>query len=83
MNIPRFGSVANAWTDVIKPDRTIKVPTIDIAKAIIDNKIHQFAKDPLFSITKIEWNKAVVIIHGINEAFSTGSQNQKPPHPNS
>ena len=61
----------------------MNVPTIDIAKAMIESKIHQLANIPLFSITKIECNRAVAITQGIRDAFSTGSQNQKPPHPNS
>ena len=28
-----------------------------------------------------EWMNAVAISHGMNEAFSTGSQAQYPPHP--
>jgi hypothetical protein len=34
-----------------------------------------------FSITATEWTKAVPASHGMREAFSTGSQNQKPPQP--
>ena len=37
----------------------------------------------LFSKTKIQCNNAVKQNHGIKETFSTGSQNQKPPHPSS
>jgi len=42
----------------------------------------QEVKDDRFSKTKIQCNKAVKHNHGIRETFSTGSQNQKPPHPN-
>ena len=31
--------------------------------------------------TMMEWTKAVSAIHGMNAAFSTGSQNQNPPQP--
>ncbi len=36
-----------------------------------------------FSMTIAEWRSAVAASHGMNEAFSTGSQNQKPPQPSS
>jgi hypothetical protein len=36
-----------------------------------------------FSITTAECNNAVPAIHGISEAFSTGSQNHQPPQPSS
>ena len=36
-----------------------------------------------FSMTTAEWRSAVAASHGISEAFSTGSQNQKPPQPSS
>ena len=36
-----------------------------------------------FSITTAECSSAVPASHGISEAFSTGSQNQKPPQPSS
>ena len=34
-----------------------------------------------FSMTATECRNAVPASHGISEAFSTGSQNQKPPQP--
>ena len=52
-------------------------------KATIANKIVQAFKVSLFSATIEECNKAVVASQGIKEAFSTGSQNHQPPHPNS
>ncbi len=36
-----------------------------------------------FSMTSAEWSSAVPASHGMKEAFSTGSQNQKPPQPSS
>ena len=34
-------------------------------------------------MTIAEWSSAVPASHGMKEAFSTGSQNQKPPQPSS
>jgi len=65
------------------PDRTKKVPHILNVKLAIDNiKVQEPSRD-LFSKTITEWTKAVKHNHGINEIFSTGSQNQNPPQPNS
>ncbi len=36
-----------------------------------------------FSTTIAECSSAVPVSHGSSEAFSTGSQNQKPPQPSS
>ncbi len=36
-----------------------------------------------FSTTSAECSSAVPVSQGISEAFSTGSQNQKPPQPSS
>ena len=36
-----------------------------------------------FSVTASEWMRAVPTSHGMNEAFSTGSQNHHPPQPSS
>ena len=44
--------------------------------------VHTFSA-PRFSITTAEWSSAVPESHGMNDAFSTGSQNQKPPQPSS
>ena len=43
----------------------------------------QFLKLPRFSVTAREWMSAVPINQGMNEAFSTGSQNHQPPQPSS
>ena len=42
--------------------------------------VHTFSASR-FSITAAEWRNAVPASQGISEAFSTGSQNQKPPQP--
>ena len=83
INIPLAGSEANAWTDVNRPDLTIKVPSSVREKAIIDSKmVHDF-KLSLFSVTLLECNKAVSSNQGSKETFSTGSQNHQPPQPSS
>ena len=38
---------------------------------------------PRFSVTASEWISAVPTSHGMNDAFSTGSQNHQPPQPSS
>jgi hypothetical protein len=43
----------------------------------------QLLKTPRFSVAAREWIKAVPTSQGMNEAFSTGSQNHQPPQPNS
>ena len=83
MNTPRAGSDAKLCTDVNNPERTIKVPTSDSEKARIANNTVQLFNCPRFSTTMAECNSAVAASHGINEAFSTGSQNHQPPQPSS
>ena len=55
---------------------------LSVKDAILNITTHD-VKSNLLSKTKIQCNKAVKVSHGIKETFSTGSQNQKPPHPNS
>jgi hypothetical protein len=38
---------------------------------------------PRFSVTASEWISAVPTSQGMNDAFSTGSQNHQPPQPSS
>ena len=83
MNTPRVGSDANAWTEVMTPDLTRKVPNRLKPKAIIAKNIVQDFKLSRFSDTIDECNNAVAASQGMNEAFSTGSQNHQPPQPNS
>jgi len=83
MKMPRLGSVANAWTEVNTPERTRKVPNRLKEKAAIASNTVQLLKPPRFSVTASEWIKAVPTSHGMNEAFSTGSQNHQPPQPSS
>ena len=81
MKTPRRGSLAKACTEVSTPERTRKVPSSEKEKARMARKIVQTFSASRFSITATEWTKAVPASHGMSEAFSTGSQNQKPPQP--
>ncbi len=83
MNRPRLGSVANACTDDSTPERTRKVPSSDSENAMIASSTVHDLKAPRFSVTASEWISAVPTSHGMNEAFSTGSQNHQPPQPSS
>ena len=82
-NKPRVGSLAKAWTEVNTPERTRKVPSKLKEKAKIANKTVQVLNTPRFSVAASECIKAVPTNHGMNEAFSTGSQNHQPPQPSS
>ena len=83
MNTPRFGSVAKACTEVSTPERTRKVPSSDSENATIASSTVQLLNAPRFSVTASEWISAVPTSQGMNEAFSTGSQNHQPPQPSS
>ena len=65
------------------PERTRKVPIIDIEKATTASIIVQARSAPRVASTLTEWSKAVAASQGISEAFSTGSQNHQPPQPSS
>ncbi len=47
------------------------------------SRIVQLFSASRFSTTMAEWSSAAAISQGMKEAFSTGSQNQKPPQPSS
>ena len=81
MNRPRSGSLAKACTELSTPERTRKVPIRLNENAVIASSSVQLLNAPVRSVAIIEWISAVAISHGISEAFSTGSQNQKPPQP--
>ena len=83
MYMPRAGSWAKAWTEVRTPERTRKVPSSDSENARIASSTVHDLKLPRFSVTASEWISAVPTSHGMNEAFSTGSQNHQPPQPSS
>ncbi|MCY1183486.1 hypothetical protein D9M71_468170 [compost metagenome] len=83
MNTPRSGSEAKACTEVSTPERTRKVPSRLREKAAMASNTVQLLNTPRFSVTAREWISAVPTSHGMNEAFSTGSQNHQPPQPSS
>ena len=83
MKMPRAGSVAKACTELSTPERTMKVPSSDSEKARIASSAVHILKPPRFSVTASEWISAVPTSQGMNEAFSTGSQNHQPPQPSS
>ncbi len=83
MKTPRVGSVAKACTEVSTPERTRKVPSSDMEKVRIASSTVQIFSASRFSMTSAEWRSAVPASHGMNEAFSTGSQNHQPPQPSS
>ena len=83
MKTPRVGSVAKACTDVSTPERTRKVPSKDSEKARIASRMVQLFRASRFSTTIAECSRAVAASQGMNEAFSTGSQNHQPPQPSS
>src|SRR5215471_2028747 len=83
IKVPRLGSLAKACTEVHTPERTRKVPSRLSEKAAMAMSTVQLLKPPRFSVTASEWINAVPTSHGMNEAFSTGSQNHQPPQPSS
>ena len=83
MNTPRAGSVAKACTEVMTPERTMKVPTRLRLKAAMASSSVQLRKVPRSSVTIRECISAVPTSQGMKEAFSTGSQNHQPPQPSS
>ena len=83
MKTPRVGSEAKACTEVSTPERTRKVPSRLSPKVTMARRMVQLLSVSRFSTTATECNSAVPASQGMNEAFSTGSQNQKPPQPSS
>ena len=73
--------MAKACTEVSTPERTRKVPTSDRENVMIASRMVQLFSVSRFSTTMEEWISAVPTSHGMNEAFSTGSQNHQPPQP--
>ena len=80
---PRWGSLAKEWTLSIIPDLTINAPNRLKEKTVIERSIVQVLSWEDFIETLSECRKAVAANQGINATFSTGSQNQYPPQPNS
>ena len=70
-----------ACTDSMTPERVRKVPRmVRLKVAITSDRFHTRSR-PRRSCTSTECRYAVAHSHGRNDAFSTGSQAQKPPHP--
>ncbi len=70
------GDCANAWTDCTTPLRVRNVPKMH-RKNVADTRtmFHTFIM-PFFSCIITECRKAVAVIQGSREAFSTGSHPQ-------
>ena len=83
INKPLSGSFANVCTEFKIPERTKKVPLILKVNVAIDKIITQEVNIDFFSKTNMQCKRVVNVNQGINEIFSTGSQNQNPPQPNS
>ena len=83
MNTPRAGSLAKACTELRMPERTRNVPDSDSENVPMASSTVQIFSASRFSTTMAECSSAVPVSHGSSEAFSTGSQNQKPPQPSS
>ena len=83
MNSPRVGSEANACTEIKTPARVRNVPSKLNENAAIASSTVQLLKMPRRSVTASECSSAVAISHGMNDEFSTGSQNHQPPQPSS
>ena len=83
MKTPRSGSEAKEWTEVMTPERTMKVPIRLKPKAMIARRMVQLFRLSRFSTTMAECKRAAARSQGMKLAFSTGSQNQKPPQPSS
>ena len=83
IKIPRLGSLAKACTEVKTPERTRKVPSRLSENVKMANSAVQALKVPRFSVIASECMSAVPTSQGINDAFSTGSQNHQPPQPSS
>src|SRR5690242_7192431 len=65
------------------PERVRKVPKIERIHAARINPRFHFFSIPRFSWIMTECRNADIISQGRNDAFSTGSQAQYPPHPSS
>src|SRR5690606_38966005 len=83
MNTPRDGSVANACTEVSTPERTRNVPSRHKENAEMARSTVQQLNTLRFSVAASEWLSAVPTSQGMNDAFSTGSQNHQLPQPSS
>src|SRR5688572_32550818 len=83
MNIPRAGSDANACTETSTGERVRNVPSKLSENPEIASSTVQLLNIPRRSATASECSNAVAISQGMNDEFSTGSQNHHPPQPSS
>jgi len=67
---------ANACTELMIPLRVRKVPRIESQNVANTSHMFQIFSMPRFSCIMTECRNAVPVSHGMNEAFSTGSQPQ-------
>src|ERR1041385_5972275 len=72
---------AKAWTELTMPLRVRNVPKMQ-RKKVVETRttFHTFIM-PFFSCIITECKNAVAVIQGSNDAFSTASHAQYPPHP--
>src|SRR5438270_3942208 len=70
------GDCAKACTDDTRPVRVSVVPKMLKRNVAETSTIFQTFIMPFFSCIMTEWRNAVAVIHGMSEAFSTGSQPQ-------
>ena len=61
----------------------MNAPSRESENAAMARNTVQLLNAPRFSVTAREWISAVPASHGMNDAFSTGSQNHQPPQPSS
>src|SRR6478752_30423 len=77
------GDCANECTLSITPLRVMNVPKIASRKLTTTSTTFHLRSIPRFSWIMIECRNAVVVSHGRNDEFSTGSQAQYPLQPSS
>ena len=71
-----MGDCAKACTELTTPERVRKVPKMHRKKVAEIRTMFQTFIMPFFSCIMTECRKAVAVIQGSSEAFSTGSQPQ-------
>ncbi len=74
---------AKVCTESMSPERVRKVAKIVRRKVTTTRHMFHTFNMPRVSWICIECRKAVAVSQGSSDAFSTGSQNQYPPHPSS
>ncbi len=80
INIPRAGSDANAWTDILRCPNELGTYPVSLGEnAEIASNTVQALNVHAFRLPLVSASSAVPANQGMNEAFSTGSQNHQPP----